>query len=145
MKQIPSALNNLFKLAACAALLLGIDAVAQDKKADPSGTWTWTTPGRDGGADRKSTLTLKADGDKVTGKVSGPGRQGNTTETEISDGKLKGDEISFTVTREVNGNKFTAKYNGKLSGDSITGKIEMERNGESRSRDWTAKREGDKK
>jgi len=32
-------------------------AAEDDKKADPSGTWTWTTPGRNGGADRKMTLT----------------------------------------------------------------------------------------
>ena len=145
MKHTPFSLPTLFKLAACAALVLAVNAGAQDKKADPSGTWTWSTPGRDGGPERKSTLTLKADGDKVTGKISSPGRQGAATETEISDGKLTGDEITFNVTREFNGNKITAKYNGKIAGDSITGKIETERNGEARSRDWTAKREGDKK
>ena len=49
------------------------------------------------------------------------------------------------MTREFNGNKFTAKYNGKISGDSIKGKIETERNGQSNSRDWEAKREAEKK
>ena len=53
---------------------------------------------------------------------------------------LKGDEISFSVTREVNNNKFTSKYNGKISGDSIKGKIGTERNGQALSRDWEAKR-----
>ena len=133
------------QVAACALLALGAAAQAQDKKSDPSGSWTWTTPGRNGGPDRKSTLKLKVDGEKVTGKLSAPGRGGETSEVEISEGKLKGDEISFAVTREVQGNKFTAKYNGKITGDSIKGKIETERNGQAQSRDWEAKRETEKK
>lgn len=123
---------------ACAAFLLAPSASADDKKAD--GTWTWTVPGRDGGPERKSTLTLKTEGDKVTGKISSPGRDGQVREAEIEEGKIKGDEVSFKVTREFNGNKFTQKYTGKLSGDSIKGKMEFERNGEAQSRDWEAKR-----
>src|SRR5262245_43150762 len=133
-------------LVTCAFLaLVAIPQVqAQDKKADPSGTWTWSTPGRDGGEARKSTLKLKADGEKVTGTLSAPGRGGESRDAEISNGKLKGDEISFDVTREFNGNKFTAKYSGKISGDSIKGKVETEREGNTRSRDWEAKREAAK-
>ena len=89
-----------------------------------------------GGQTRETTLKLKLDGEKLTGSVSG--RNGDTA---IEDAKIKGEEISFSVTREFNGNKFTAKYNGKLSGDSIKGKVETERDGEKRSRDWEAKRE----
>ena len=136
---------SLVKVVACTVFALGVAAQAEDKKADPTGTWTWTTPGRDGGPDRKSTLKLKLEGDKLTGTVSAPGRDGQSTETTIDDAKLKGEDISFSVTREFNGNKFTRKFNGKLSGDSIKGKVEFERNGESQSRDWEAKREGEKK
>ena len=114
---------------------------AEDKKSDPSGTWTWSTPGRNGGEPRKSTMKLKADGDKVTGSISSPGRNDQATETQISNGKIKGDEISFDVTREIQGNKMTAKYSGKVSGDAIKGKVETERDGNTRSRDWEAKRE----
>jgi len=135
--------TSLLKLATCAVLALGASAQLQaaDKKADPTGNWTWTTPGRNGGPDRKTTLKLKLDGEKLTGSISG--RQGN--DTDIADGKIKGEEVSFSVTREFNGNKMTQKFNGKLSGDSIKGKIEFERNGEAQTRDWEAKREGDKK
>src|SRR4051812_44391939 len=87
---------------------------AQDKKADPTGTWTWSVPGRDGGPARVSTLKLKAEGDKLTGTVTSPGRQGSEPrQTAIENGKIKDDEISFTVTREFNGNKMVSKYNGK--------------------------------
>jgi hypothetical protein len=136
-------LASLMKLIGGAILMLG--AVAQIQAADPSGTWTWSTPGRNGGEARTSTLKLKVDGDKVTGTLSAPGRQGAAVDTAISDGKLNGDEISFNVTREINGNKLASKYSGKLSGDTIKGKIETERDGNTRSRDWEAKREAGKK
>ena len=81
------------------------------------------------------TLKLKADGEKLTGSMTG--RNGDT---EIADGKVKGDEISFSITREFNGNKMTQQYAGKITGDSLKGKISFERNGEKVDRDWDAKR-----
>ena len=141
----------------CAVLALGTVAQAADKKADVNGTWTWTMqrPGGPGGnanaTPRKSTLKLKADGDKLTGTVTMPmgGRGGGgaaaaPAPTEISDGKIKGDEISFSVKREFNGNAFVSKYNGKVDGDKITGKIEMpgRNGGDPRTVDWNATREG---
>ncbi len=140
-------LRTFIRTLACLALALGFAAQihADDKKADATGTWTWTTPGRNGGEPRKMTLNLKAEGEKLTGKLGMPNRDGEVTETEISDGKVKGDDVSFTVTREFNGNKFVAKYSGKLSAGAIKGKMDFERNGESQSRDWEAKRATDKK
>ena len=139
---------SLIRISICAIVALGALAQvqAEDKKVDPTGTWTWTTPGRSGGPDRKFSLKLKVDGEKVTGTVTSPGRQGGQpTETAIEDSKLKGEEISFKVTREFNGNKFISKYNGKIGTDSIKGKIETERNGQTQSREWEAKREAEKK
>jgi hypothetical protein len=117
-----------------ACLLLALNVSAQDKKIDPTGTWTWSVPGRDGNT-REVTAKLKLEGDKLTGSISG--RQ---NDTNIEDGKLSGDAISFKVTREFNGNKIVSKYSGKIAGDAITGKIESERDGQTNSRDWNAKR-----
>ena len=144
MKRTQHSFTPLVKLVACAVLALGaaVQSQAADSKADPTGTWTWTTPGRNGGPDRKSTLKLKLDGDKVTGTVTSPGRQGGQAQdTAIEDGKLKGEELSFSVTREVNGNKFTAKYSGKLAGDTIKGKSESQRDNQPVTRDWVARKE----
>lgn len=132
-------------ICAAAFVSLAASAQAEDKKANPTGTWTWSTPGRDGGEARKSTLKLKAEGEKVTGSISSPGRQGGEArETTIENGKIKGEDVSFDVTREFNGNKVTMKYSGKISGDTIKGKIDTERDGNTRSRDWEAKREAAK-
>jgi len=147
-----------------AVLALGAipQVCAADKKADPNGTWSWTMQGRGGAAAnpdapvRKVTLKLKADGEKLTGTIAQPagGRGGGgggaaaaPRDTEISDGKVKGDEISFSVKREFQGNAIVTKYTGKVEGDTIKGKIETpgRDGGEARSRDWEAKREAAEK
>ena len=135
----------LTKLAFCVVLALGgiTTVAAEDKAASATGTWTWTLPGRNGGAERKMTLTLTQDGEKLTGKLSSPGRDGGEArETEISEGSVKGADVTFSVTREFNGTKMTSKYSGKLTADAITGKIESkDRDGNDQKRDWTAKKE----
>lgn len=139
---------KLVKILAGLVLASGmlVQVQAADTKADPTGTYVWTQPGRNGGADRTNTLTLKLDGDKLTGKVQSPARGGgDPTSTEIKDGKVDGSTISFTVTREFNGNSFSIKYSGKLADGVIKGKTESERNGETQSRDWEAKKQEDKK
>jgi Zn/Cd-binding protein ZinT len=104
--------------------------------AEPTGTWKWSYTGQDGET-RESTLKLKLADGKLTGSLTGRGG----TETAISDAVLKGEELSFSVTRERGDQKFTSKYAGKISGDVIKGKIEMAFGDQTRSRDWEAKRE----
>lgn len=135
-------LASLSAVSLGAILALGFlaEAKADATNTDPSGTWSWTMKGRQRGPDRKVTLKLKVDGSKVTGTISMPGRGGQTNEAEIKDGKVTGDEVTFNVVRERNGNTITTKYNGKISGDTIKGKMEFERNGEPVKRDWEAKR-----
>jgi hypothetical protein len=103
-------------------------------KGDPSGTWTWTvsTPN---GQSFESTATLKREGDKVTGTVSG--RRGDTA---ISDGQFKGGTLTFTVMREREGRKMVSKFEGKVDGDAIKGTMTMDRGDGAQSRPWEAKR-----
>jgi hypothetical protein len=77
------------------------------------GKWTseMTTPN---GQTRTSTFTFKAEGEKLTGTVSG--RQGDTP---ITEGKISGDEISFVVVRNFGGEERKMQYKGKVSGDEI--------------------------
>jgi hypothetical protein len=133
-------LNKFAKFLAGAILIMGAlaQARAEDKKVDPSGTYMWTVPARNGGADRTNTLVLKLDGDKLTGKLTSPGRDGETT-TEISDGKITGADVSFCVVRTFNDNTVTNKYSGKFADGVIKGKMDFERNGEAQSRDWEAR------
>jgi hypothetical protein len=121
-------------LAMVAFAYLFVANVAQAAE-DPTGTWKWSVTFND--QTREQTLKLKLEGDKLTGSMLGR----NNTETAIEDGSFKDNVVSFSVTRERNGQKFTTKYSGTVSGDEIKGKIESERDGKTNSRDWTAKRE----
>ncbi len=81
-------------------------------------------------------LNLKQDGEKVTGKVSVA-----DFELPISEGKVAGDAISFTVAVDRDDLKFTSKYKGTVAGDTIKGKIHSDRGGQDHEYDWDAKRE----
>jgi hypothetical protein len=137
-------INKFTKILMGAVLLTGAltQAQAQDKTADPTGTYIWTMPGRNGGPDRTNTLTLKLDGDKLTGNLTPPGRGGAAGKPiDITDGKITGADVSFAVVRTFNDNSMTNKYSGTIADGSITGKIEFNRNGDVQSRDWTAKKQ----
>lgn len=109
--------------------LLALTALA----ADVTGKWTAQVPGR-GGQTREATFNFKADGNTLTGTVSG--RMGDTP---ISDGKIDGDQISFTQTMEFGGNSVKLIYKGTVSGDAI--KFTRTRDGgEGQGQEFTAKR-----
>ena len=99
--------------------------------ADVSGKWTAEIEGRNG-QKRTTTFNLKAEGDKLTGTVSGPGGR----EFNIEDGKISGDDISFAVTMEFNGNSRKVEYKGKAVGDQLN----LKRGEGERAREFTAKR-----
>src|ERR1044071_6453056 len=111
------------KLAFVTAILLVVALGAF--AADASGKWTFEQQGRGGGPARQVTITLKQDGNKLTGSVPGFGRGGDNPPppTEITNGKIDGDNISFEVKREVNGNTMVQKFEGKVQGDQINFKI----------------------
>lgn len=115
------------------ATAVGSAVLAADS-ADPTGTWKWTV--KYGDQSREMSLKLKLTDGKLTGSV--PGRDGK--ETPITDAQFKDGQVKFTVVREREGRKMTAKYEGKVSGDTIKGTIEFERGGEAQKRDWEAKR-----
>ena len=134
-------MNRLLPIAAI-LLVMSVSTIQAQEKANPVGTWKWKQMRGDQSVDY--TAKLQMDGDKLTGVVISPGRNNENQETAISDAKFKDGEISFTVTRTFNDQKFTSKYAGKVSGDSIKGKIERERDGKTQSTDWEAKREKEK-
>src|SRR5208282_5771481 len=88
---------------------------------------------------RLNKLAKILEGDKLTGKLTAPGRGGQATSADIIDGKVAGATISFGVVRTFNDNTSTNKYSGTLADGVIKGKMEFVRNGEAQSRDWEAK------
>ena len=66
----------------------------------------------------KYTYDLKVDGDKVTGKASRD-QDGQKAETELTEGKLSGDEISFVEPLKFQDNTLRIEYKGKVSGNEM--------------------------
>jgi hypothetical protein len=92
--------------------------------ADISGKWTYEQPGRGGGPGRPVTITLKQSGSTLTGQVPGMGRGDNPPPpTEITDGKVDGNMVSFTVKRETPNGVMTQKFEGTVNGDEMKLKI----------------------
>ncbi len=101
-------IRKLFCVLALISIVAGA-AVA----ADVTGKWKAESTGPDGQT-RTTNFAFKAEGAKLTGTVSG--RQGDTP---ITDGKINGDEISFSVVRNFQGQERKIEYKGKIAGDEI--------------------------
>jgi DNA-directed RNA polymerase subunit K/omega len=66
----------------------------------------------------KYVYEFKTDGDKLTGKALRE-REGEKTETEIKEGKLSGDDISFAELVKFQDQEIRIDYKGKVFGDEI--------------------------
>ncbi len=93
--------------------LLLLCAVTAAIGADASGKWVAEIPGR-GGAAASSTFTFKVSGSKLEGTVATA-----RGDTPISDGKIEGDAISFTVVRNRGGQDVKIQYKGVVTGDTL--------------------------
>ena len=82
--------------------------------ADVTGKWTASVQGPDG--DMQLVFNLKQDGTKISGTAESP--MGPMT---ISDGKLDGDAIEFTVKSD----QFEVVHKGTVNGDEMKLKVEM--------------------
>ena len=62
-------------------------------------------------------------------------------ESELRDGKVQGDEVTFRIVRERDGRTVTSKYKGRIHQDnSIKGEVESDWTGEVRRLEWEAKK-----
>jgi opacity protein-like surface antigen len=119
------------RMMAAVAVAVAIVAVVV-QAADVTGKWTGQVPTRDGGT-RDSTFNFKQDGEKLTGTMTGP--QGDI---ELKDGAVKGDDVSFNVALSFGGNDVKLIYKGKVAGDEI--KFTRTREGADQTQQFTVKR-----
>ena len=82
--------------------------------ADFNGTWTAAIETQVGV--QNYTFTFKVGGEKLTGKAKS---QFAETETELTEGVVKGDDISFVENLNFQGMPLKITYKGKISGDEI--------------------------
>ena len=96
---------RLAALASLFALLLAAGDVA--------GTWKGSFDFN--GQSVPLTFNLKSDGGGLTGTIEGL----PTTPSDIHDGKVDGDSITFWVNTDYQGETYKIVYKGKVSGDQI--------------------------
>ena len=84
--------------------------------ADITGTWKADFETQIGHL--KYIYDLKADGEKVTGKAFRD-RDGQKAEIELTDGRLKDDDIFFVEKVKFNDQDIRIEYKGKVAGDEI--------------------------
>ena len=97
----------------CAVVLL---ALTSAWAADVAGKWTATVPGAQGQGESTITFVLKVDGEKLSGTLNNTQAPGDV---QIAEGKVSGDEISFSLTRDIGGTQTKVLWKGKISGDEI--------------------------
>jgi hypothetical protein len=124
---------TLIGLMALTLLVCGL-AVAQNN-ADPVGTWKCEYQIAD--QKRTSTLTIKKDGDKLTGTMSWVDQK----DAPLKDVKLKDGELTFSAERVLSDNKLNIEYKLMVNGDTFKGKGALDVGGEKRDFDIEGKRE----
>ena len=131
-------MKRLRVVVAALALATAVPVLAQgqekekekEKKIDVTGSWEVSVEGPEGTI--ALTATYKQDGEKLTGtQVGGPLGE------EHLEGTVKGNEIAYKITVDMQGQQFTLTYTGKIDGDSITGTVDFGGMGSS---SWAAKR-----
>ena len=112
-------------------ILLALCAVTVSA-ADISGTWKATADFGNGTMER--TFVFKVDGDKLTGKTT----SSMTGESTLVDGKVDGNNVSFTITVKFQDNEMKLNYKGKVDGNEIKFTVENPNGGQTI--EWKAKK-----
>ena len=102
-----------------AALVLLLSGTSFAGPGDVAGVWDMSYKTTEGGK-MGSTLTLKMEGDGLTGTISSP--RGSVAIEEVS---VKGDDIAFAITRVGFGDRIRIDYTGKVKGDTMALKMKV--------------------
>jgi len=114
-----------------AVTLAGV-AVSAQTKADVTGKWAMTV--ETGAGTGNPTLTLKQDGEKLTGHYSSQ----TFGEVDVT-GSLKGSAIEFSFSADAQGTALKVVYKGTVeSKDAMKGTVDLGGLGEGT---WTAKKQ----
>jgi hypothetical protein len=108
-------------VAACVTVLVcgvSLGQAGQAAKVDVTGKWAFNV--ETGAGSGNPTMTFKQDGEKLTGHYSGQLGEADLT------GTVKGQDITFKFTVDVQGTMVNAVYTGTVdSKDSMKGKVDL--------------------
>jgi len=118
MRQLALRVAALVAMSALYSVSLVYAQVGQSGKVDVTGKWVFAV--ETGAGSGTPTMTFKQDGEKLTGHYSG-----QLGEAELT-GTVKGQDIAFKFTVDVQGQTLNATYTGTVdSKDSMKGKVEL--------------------
>lgn len=115
--------------------LCGLVCAADEKKADPVGSWTLTY--MIGDQQRTATLSITRDGDNLAGTMNWADQK----DEKLKEVKLKDSDLTFGANRKVGDNTFMIDYKLTITGDTLKGTGAVDVNGDKRSFDIEGKRE----
>lgn len=123
------------RLKGCALVvcLLALTALVA-AQGSVNGTWTGEVQG--GRGPQQITLSLKADGGKLTGTLTG-GRGGDVM---IEEGTITGNTLKFKSKQMGRGGQITFSWTGTLKGDEIAFS-RMAEGGQAAAQEFTLKRQ----
>jgi len=105
-------------IAAIAILVAASAAAGQTPKIDVTGKWAFAVETSAGSG--TPTITLKQDGEKLAGHYSGQLGEADLT------GSVKGQDVSFKFTVDVQGNVLECTYTGTAENkDAMKGKVSI--------------------
>lgn len=81
--------------------------------ADLNGNWKATAETQNGTVER--TFTFKVEGNKLTGETVSQ----MMGKSALMDGKVDGDNLSFSIKVNFQGNEMTMNYKGKVTGNEL--------------------------
>ena len=100
--------------------------------ADVAGNWKATAEGPQGTMER--TFAFQVDGEKLSGETV----SSFVGKSEIREGTIKGDDVSFVITINFQGNQMDVQYKGKVTGEN---EIKLVSTAGDNEFEWLAKRE----
>ncbi len=97
------------------------------------GTWQWSLGEAETGP--RNQLRLDQKYQKIEGYVRFEGK-----EAKLVEQKLEGDQVSFQVDSESQGQSLSMRFKGRINGDTITGDVDIQRGSTRGTQVWKATR-----
>ena len=112
-------MKSIIQVVAGVIFVVGLMASAPvlGQAVNITGEWAFTVTTDQGGG--TPTMTFKQDGEKLTGKYAGQLGAADLT------GTIKGNDVKFTFTLDVQGQQAPVSYEGTVEKNTMKGKMDI--------------------
>ncbi len=104
--------------------------------ASVEGTWQWSL--RTGAGEGTFTAHIRQQFQKISGEVL----QSGGRRAAITEGRLRGDQVSFQAVLDLGGTRVPVQFEGRVTEDRIQGQARVLEGPAAGAQDWTARRVG---